>query len=313
MAPVIALATFVMLAAGISYYGLRVYARPARMLEQLREPPPEWKPGQPEAEGERHGLFLVRVMRLAGEKIPISPQSAGMVRRYLVAAGFRSESAIRVLYGIKAVLAVLLPLIALAVMNAVPPRPGLRLAILGAAACLGWFGPGMALETLVKRRQETIRLSLPDALDLLVVCMEAGHGLDQAFVRVTQELRFTHKEICDEFRLVTLEMRAGKRRMDALRNLAERTGEPELRKLVAIMVQADRFGTSMGDSLRAHADFMRIQRGQNAEERANKVGVKLVFPIFFCILPSMFVVTAGPGVLAIMNHLLPALRQAGGN
>jgi len=302
-----------MLAAGISYYGVRVYARPARMLEQLRERAPVSKPRTGESEGEQRGHAVTRVMQLAGEKIPISPQAASMAKRYLVAAGFRSEDAIRVLYGIKAVLSVLLLLIALGLVNAVTARPQLRLAILGAAACLGWFGPGMALEALVKRRQEIIRLSLPDALDLTVVCVEAGHGLDQAFVRVAQELRLTHKEICDEFRLVTLEMRAGKRRADALRNLAERTGEPELRKLVAIMVQADRFGTSVGDSLRAHADFMRIQRGQNAEERANKVGVKLVFPIFFCILPSMFVVTAGPGVLAIMNHLLPALRQAGGN
>ena len=185
--------------------------------------------------------------------------------------------------------------------------------ILGAAGCLGWFGPGMVLDALVKRRQEIIRISLPDALDLLVVCVEAGHGLDQALVRVSRELRATHKDICDEFSLMTLEMRAGKRRAEALHNLAERTGEPELRKLVAIMIQADRFGTSIGDSLRTHADYMREKRKQDAEERANKVGVKLVFPIFFFILPSMFIVTAGPGVLAIINNLMPAMRHAGGH
>jgi tight adherence protein C len=141
--------------------------------------------------------------------------------------------------------------------------------------------------------------------------VEAGHGLDQAFVRVGRELQLTHPDICDEFGLMTLEMRAGSRRGTALHNLAERTGEPELRKLVAVLIQADRFGTSIADSLRTHADFMRIKRRQDAEERANKVGVKLVFPIFFCVLPAMFVVTAGPGVIAIMKHLLPAMRSIG--
>jgi tight adherence protein C len=313
MAEAIALATFLLLTGGITFYGFRVYARPARILKQLREPPQPVAPQKTDAaEAEQQGV-LIRTLRQVGEKVPISPDAAGAAKRYLIAAGFRSESAIRVLYGIKAALCVVLPLLAWGPVYAITVKPGLRLAFLGAMACLGWFGPGLVLEAKVKRRQETIRLSLPDALDLIVVCVEAGHGLDQALMRVTQELRSTHKEICEEFSLLNLEMRAGKRRTDALRNLAERAGEPELRKLVAIMIQADRFGTSIGDSLRTHADFMRVKRRQDAEERANKVGVKLVFPIFFCILPSMFVVTAGPGVLAIINNLLPALKQAGGH
>jgi tight adherence protein C len=108
---------------------------------------------------------------------------------------------------------------------------------------------------------------------------------------------------------VNLEMRAGKRRVEALHNLAERTAEPEIQKLVAILIQADRFGTSIADSLRTHADFMRIRRRQEAEERAGKVGVKLVFPIFFCILPAMLLVTAGPGLLQIVKYLFPVMRQ----
>ncbi len=127
----------------------------------------------------------------------------------------------------------------------------------------------------MSRRQEKIKFSLPDALDLLVVCMEAGLGLDQAMVNVSRELEITHPEICQEFNLVSLEMRAGKRRTEALKNLASRAGEPELRKLVATLVQADRFGASIADSLRTHADFMRVRRRQEAEERAAKVGVKL--------------------------------------
>jgi tight adherence protein C len=180
-----------------------------------------------------------------------------------------------------------------------------------AAGLAGWFGPGMYLDHLVSKRQEAIRLGLPDALDMMVISVEAGHALDQAFVRVSKELKITHPAICEEFSLVTLEMRAGKRRAEALHNLASRTGELELQKLIAIMIQADRFGTSIADSLRVHADFMRIRRRQDAEERAGKVGVKLIFPIFFFILPAMFLVTAGPGVLQVIKHLVPVMGEAG--
>jgi len=167
----------------------------------------------------------------------------------------------------------------------------------------------MFLEKRAKKRQETLRLSLPDALDLLVVSVEAGLGLDMAIQHVARELQVSHPELSEELALVNLEMRAGKRRVDALRNLAERTGEDELRKLVAILVQSDRFGTSMGESLRTHSDFLRNRRRQEAEERAGKVGVKLVFPIFFFILPSMLVVAAGPGLLQIFKYLFPMMKQ----
>ena len=155
-----------------------------------------------------------------------------------------------------------------------------------------------------------VRLSLPDALDLLVVSVEAGLGLDQAIQHVARELQVSHPQLSEEMSLVTLEMRAGKRRSDALRNFAERTGEPEIQKLVAILIQNDRFGTSMGESLRTHSDFMRTRRRQEAEERAGKVGVKLVFPIFFFILPSMLIVAAGPGILQIFKYLFPMMKQA---
>jgi tight adherence protein C len=178
---------------------------------------------------------------------------------------------------------------------------------MGCAA--GWVLPRMFLERKVKKRQEILRLSLPDALDLLVVSVEAGLGLDMAIQHVARELQMTHPDLSEEMSLVTLEMRAGKRRSDALRNFAERTGEGEIRKLVAILVQSDRFGTSMGESLRTHSDFLRTRRRQEAEERAGKVGVKLVFPIFFFILPSMLIVAAGPGLLQIFKHLFPMMRQ----
>jgi tight adherence protein C len=142
-------------------------------------------------------------------------------------------------------------------------------------------------------------------------CASKRAGLDQAIRSVSEELKLTHKEISEELGLVTLEMRAGKRRADSLKNLADRTGEPELRKLVAILIQADRFGTSIAESLPTHSDFMRVRRRQEAEERAAKVGVKLVFPIFFCILPSMLIVAAGPGLLQIFKYLFPLMRNFG--
>jgi tight adherence protein C len=164
---------------------------------------------------------------------------------------------------------------------------------------------------LVKRRREKIRFSLPDVLDLLVVCSEAGCGLDQAIVNVSRELKTVHPPVADELALVNMEIMAGKSRADALRNFGRRTGEDEVKKLVAILVQTDRFGTSVSEALRTQSDFLRIRRRQEAEERAGKVGVKLVFPIFFFCLPSLLVVTAGPGMLQLFHNLFPAMSSIG--
>jgi tight adherence protein C len=183
----------------------------------------------------------------------------------------------------------------------------IRLVLYAAAGGLGFAIPGLILDHMVSARQRRLRIGLPDALDLMVIAVESGLGMDQAFVSVTGNLRNTHKDVTDEFSLTILEMRAGKRRIDALHNLASRTGEPEVRKLVAVLAQTDRFGTSIADALRTHADFMRSSRCLAAEEKAGKLGVKLVFPIFFLIMPSMVLVVAGPGLLQVVRLLLPAL------
>ena len=143
----------------------------------------------------------------------------------------------------------------------------------------------------------------------MVVCVESGLGLDQALMQVAKELEHAHREIAEEFTMVNLELNAGKRRVDALRNLAERTSVEDLKKLVAVLIQADRFGTGIAHSLRAHADYMRVQARQIAEEKAAKLGVKLIFPIFFCILPSLFVVTVGPMAFKIMREVLPMMNS----
>jgi tight adherence protein C len=200
---------------------------------------------------------------------------------------------------------------ALLVHRHVTDNPILRIVFLIAGTGLGYYAPGYYLESLVKKRQLKLRLSLPDALDMMVVSVEAGLGLDQALQYVARETEVNHPELSDELGLVGLEMRAGNRRSEALRSLADRTGEEELRKLVAILVQTDRFGTSMGDSLRTHSDFMRLRRKQEAEERAAKVGVKLVFPIFLFILPSMMIVAAGPAMVKLFEDLFPLMQNFG--
>lgn len=305
----IAVVLFSFLMIAISVYGYRRYAKPGRFYDQLGSPVAGGDSEVLTLAGAPEDSVLVKVTRQIGEKLPISPQDASLARKYLTAAGYRSDGAVRVYYGIKVVLCILLVLLSLLFRDVVTSNPILRIVLVIAAGLVGYFGPTFVLESLVTKRQERLRMSLPDALDLMVVCVEAGLGLDQAVRSVSEELRITHKEISEELSMVNLEMRAGKRRAEALKNLAERTGEPELRKLVAILIQADRFGTSIAESLRTHSDFMRVRRRQEAEERAGKVGVKLVFPIFFFILPSMLVVAAGPGLLQVFKYLFPMMRN----
>lgn len=307
----ISLILFLLLMVAISIYGYRLYARPGRIIEQLGTPVAAAEPQLVSLTGQPQRGRLITVIQTIGEKMPISPADASSARRYLIAAGYRSESAVKVYYGMKIVGCIVFLLVALFLRDAFTSVPVLRIVFLAAGGLAGYFGPNLVLEKLVDKRQERLKLSLPDALDLMIVCMEAGLGLDQAVVNVSRELHITHKDISDELSLVTLEMRAGKRRSEALRNLADRTGETELRKLISILIQADRFGTSIGEALRTHSDFMRVKRRQEAEERAGKVGVKLVFPIFFFILPSMLIVAAGPGLLQIFKYLFPMMSNFG--
>ena len=169
------------------------------------------------------------------------------------------------------------------------------------AFVLGFMLPDIWVSQRIRNRQLTLRLALPDALDLLVICMEAGLGLDQALLYVSQELRLAHPELCEELDLVAAEMRVGKTRIEALRCLATRTGVEDLQSLVATLVQTDRFGTSVAQSLRVHADDLRTKRRQRAEEMAAKTSVKMVIPLVFFIFPALFVVILGPAVITILH------------
>jgi tight adherence protein C len=305
---VIPIALFLFLLVSITVVGYRYYARPGRYYEQIGTFRASSTPPFDEGATARKSGAVIKVIQTLGEKVPISPEEASMNQRLLIAAGYRSDNALAVYYGIRILVFVFVVGLGLW-LRTLAPTYTLSIVVLLGSAVIAFFLPGLVLDRLVTRRQEILKFALPDALDLLVVCVEAGLGLDQALVKVSDELEISHPEISKEFELVSLEMQAGTRRADALKHLASRTGEAEIRKLVSILIQTDRFGTSMAESLRTHADFMRIKRRQEAEERANKVGVKLVFPIFFCILPAMLIVVGGPGILQILKELFPMMRQ----
>lgn len=297
---------FILLLSMITLYGYRAYVRPSRIYdrvggtaESMREP------------GTSPRDRMVHIFEQIGDKIPLSPSEQTITRRDLTMAGYRSDTAIAVFYGVKVIAAVAMMLFALVVRNSLSDATMVRIVILIGFTGLGYYAPTLGLEKLVAKRQMKLRLSLPDAVDMLVISVEAGLGLDQALQYVSREITDGHPELADELSLVGYEMRAGKRRAESLRNLAVRTGESELRKLVAILTQSDRFGTSMGESLRTHSDFMRMRRKQDAEERAAKIGVKLVFPIFLFILPSMMLVAAGPALLKIFTDLFPMMQNFG--
>ncbi|HEY4365542.1 MAG TPA: type II secretion system F family protein [Bryobacteraceae bacterium] len=292
------------LAMGVAGIGMRLYVRPKEAMERVAAgvQGPENMPSHP-------SLAMHELISKLGNFIPLSPKDVTVMQRRLIRAGIKKEGALKILYGSKVALGIALPLLAAASVVGANWDSGNKFATIIMAGAVGFFGPNEYVRRLAAHRQKEIARGLPNALDLLVVCVESGLGLDQAVLQVSKELDHAHPEISEEFGFVTLELKAGKRRTEALRNLGERTGVDDLKKLVAVLIQADRFGTGVAQSLRAHADFMRIQARQVAEEKAAKLGVKLIFPIFFCILPSLFVVTVGPVAMKIVRELVPMMNN----
>lgn len=227
------------------------------------------------------------------------------VRARFAQAGIRSPSAPTSFFGLKTLLTLALPLLALllALSTGTPLTGQGTLAQLLALAALGYYAPNLVLSQLVQRRQGEIFDSFPDALDLLTVCVEAGLGIDAALARVADDIQIRSQALAEELRLVNLELRAGGDRSRALRNLASRTGVDEIDSFVTLLVQAERFGTSIGDSLRMQSELMRTRRHQRAEEAAAKVGLKLLFPLIFCIFPALLVVLMGPAMIQMVRTL----------
>ncbi|MCU1328364.1 MAG: Flp pilus assembly protein TadB [Bryobacterales bacterium] len=231
--------------------------------------------------------------------VPKSGKESSIIQRRLIRAGFRSETSINVFYAAKAVVPAIL-CIAVAASGLYAWSPYL---IFGAALVLGYLVPDFVLDARINARAAQIRIGLPDLLDLLVVCLEAGLSLDHSVLRATEELRHSFPAIADELGLVMLEVRAGRPRVDAWKGLADRTDVDAVRMLVSILVQADQFGTGISKTLRIHSDTMRTRRRQRVEELAAKTGVKLVFPLLLFIFPSVWVVVLGPAVILIQENL----------
>jgi tight adherence protein C len=223
------------------------------------------------------------------------------LRHLLIQAGHRSTAAPAVFVGLRAVAALGVALAAFLLVNLIGAQFTTRVLVTAGALLLGWLLPYMLLRRRARSRQDQIKRALPDALDLMVVCVEAGLGLNQAIVRVGDEMARVSRALADEFTLVSLEMRAGTPREDALRHLGDRTGVSDVRALVSMLIQTDRFGTSIADSLRIHAEELRSKRQQAAEEEAAKITVKIIIPLVLFVFPAMFVVILGPAVFHFLE------------
>ena len=228
--------------------------------------------------------------------VPLSPKSMGVLQRRLTLAGFLNKRAPE--YYMLAQIGLLLVLASLPLLLIGSTR-GFYFAVVGAV--VGYMAPGLVLDRIIAKRRLAIENGLPDALDLLIVSLEAGLGLDQAILKASEELAIAHPELAEELRLINVECRAGKPRIEAFKNFSARTKVDDVRSLVAMLVQTDRFGTSVAQALRTHAEVSRTKRRQRAEERAAKIGVKLVFPLVFCLFPAFFVVTIGPAIIKFIK------------
>ena len=245
---------------------------------------------------------LVDLLRLLGEMVPVRGGQEE-VRQQLSAAGYRWPSAVAIFLGIKAASALLLG-VGFAWLSMLQMGEMDTLLISGIAGLgLGYLIPDKVLRALAKSRGARLRQALPAALDLMVLAIEAGQGLDAAILDTSRGLRATHKDLASEFTQLHLELRTTTTRVEALKNFAARGRDPELRKFANLLIDTDRFGTSLGPALKTHARYLRIRFRQKAQETARKIGVKLIFPVFFLIFPSVLLVTLAPAVMQLMGSL----------
>lgn len=231
---------------------------------------------------------------------PIAQKVGGAsdeIRTRLVQAGFRDEGALSIFLGLRVLLPLVFMVLGFVAGNLLESPPITRLTLLGIGAMLGYVGPSFVLDKLRAARQRVIRLALPDALDLMVVCLEAGVAMGAVFGRVAREFSRTSPALCEELRLVTLEMQAGKSGADALRGLSDRIGIEDVSSLVAMLIQSEKFGTSVASALRIHTEGMRTERIQRAEERAAKAAVRMLFPAAGLIFPAIMIVLMGPALI----------------
>jgi len=251
---------------------------------------------------------VVDMFRMIGEAVPGASGQAEGARQKLVAAGYRWPSAVPIFLGIKSASAVMLAAACAWAALTFRASAGVTIPIVCGLG-FGYLLPDRILDRLAKRRVDRLRRALPSALDLLVLAVEAGQGLDAAILDTSRGLLVTHPDLAAEFTQLQLELKANTSRADALKNFSERSHDMELRKFANLLIDTDRFGTSLGPALKTHSRYLRIRFRQVAQERARKVGVKLIFPVFFLIFPSVILVTLGPAVILIFGQMKDLLGQ----
>lgn len=291
------IATFLVLFLLVASGGLLLFYREA-MLQRISEViNPNSKPKTLLSQFQESGFSLSDVVTRFDSVLPKSQQEVSVVKQRLIRAGYRKESTVKIFNGCKFVIPLLLCAVALVTgLGAFSP-----FFVYAVCLGLGYLAPDFWLGRKIKTRQSKIRRGLPDVLDLLVICIEAGLSLDQGTVRTSEELAHAQPELCDELRVVVLEQRAGRPRQDTWKHLADRTDVDCVRNLVSMLIQAEQFGTSIGKTLRTHSDTLRTQRIQQVEEQAAKTTIKLIFPLVFFIFPSLFLVTLGPAIIIMMD------------
>lgn len=285
--------------------GQMVPVRPRTVRDRLAEvesltPDPMGLPARRERAERRERLL--RLLEEIGLRVEGVRDMTGD-RRFLANAGYRGPTALPIYWGLRLLLPLVLGTLAFLITPALGYGPEITLFATIYFAVVGYIAPPFYLRSKKNARQKDIQKALPDVLDLLVICVEAGLGLNQALLRVSQEIGHVSTLTASELSLVNSEIRAGVPREEALRNLADRTGVEDVRSLVTVLIQTDRFGTSVARALRVHSDTMRTKRRQRTEEAAAKTTIKLVFPLAFCIFPAMFVVVLGPALIQIAREL----------
>lgn len=299
----------VFLAVSLYTYGACKHRNHSRViLDRFKAPKTDLSPlFRPEENKNPWKKWLMRYVSSLGKFISREQQDTSRpseLRRKLIMAGFRHSGAIGVFYGLKAISALLLPLFYMLFIFLKGKVTLVNLSMALLMAAIGYFLPNYILGFLMRRRQDHIDRTLPDVLDLLVISLEAGLSLQATMNRVAEEIRPVSKELYRELQITNAELRTGIPREQALKNLGERTGVLSVKSLVALMVQSEKMGVSIAQALRTHADFIRLQRGQKAEEIAGKMPIKIVFPTLLFIFPCLFIVILGPAAIQIFKTLV---------
>jgi tight adherence protein C len=294
MALTLAILIFVTIALAVFAFGAAAYAPSSIIGSRLRSlswnrPQAQEKPAIKER--------IEQALDPLSKALPLSADDTNRTRAWMIQAGYREQRHMTMYQGIRVLFAAV-GFFSVVVISGFKSPP-----LLVGVTALGFFIPRFFLKRKINDRQMRIRLGMPDALDLTVICVEAGLSLDQAMMRVGEDLRHAHPELADEFYLMNLELRAGKPRAEALRNLYNRTGVDDIKALVTTLVQTDRFGTSIAQALRVHSDSLRTERRQRAEEQAAKTTIKMVPPLVVFVLPSIIIVTLGPAIISLYRTL----------